>query len=136
MTAWIKTASFVTYMVNDTSVCMLNIIMGNWTSCCSYSSPMSARKDVNGTVNELPQEGEESVGNLQHISEREQDDWNTDPSVHPKVATIFLERSKVQSTFYALIKTVYVRCLVVCCVLKIFLSTYMFLYFKAFAAKW
>lgn len=71
--------------------------MGNWTSCCSYTSPLSRRKDVNGTVNELPQEGEESIGNLQHISEREQDDWNTDPSVHPKVATIFLERSKVES---------------------------------------
>lgn len=71
--------------------------MGNWTSCCSYTSPLSRRKDVNGAVNEFPQEGEESVGNLQHISERECDDWNTDPSVHPKVATIFLERSKVES---------------------------------------
>lgn len=79
--------------------------MGNWTSCCSYTSPLSRRKDVNGgTVNELPQEGEESVGNLQHISEREQDDWNTDPSVHPKVATIFLERSKVESMLDMLIE--------------------------------
>lgn len=74
-------------------------IMGNLTSCCSYTTPLTRRKDVNGTINEFTQEGEESVGNLQHISEREQDDWNTDPSVHPKVATIFLERSKVESKF-------------------------------------
>jgi len=83
-------------MFIDESICLLQI-MGNWTSCCSYSSPLSRRKDANGAVNEFAQEGEESVGNLQHISEREHDDWNTDPSVHPKVATIFLERSKVES---------------------------------------
>lgn len=72
--------------------------MGNLTSCCTYTTPLARRKDAgNGAVHEFPQEGEESVGNLQHISEREQDDWNTDPSVHPKVATIFLERSKVES---------------------------------------
>lgn len=88
--------------------------MGNWTSCFTDTNPLSAHKDVNGVVNELPQEGEESVGNLQHISEREQDDWNTDPSAHPKVATIFLERSKVQSTFDALIETVSTNC----CALK------------------
>lgn len=85
-----------TLMVVDESVRLLKI-MGNWTSCCSYTSPLSRRKDVNGAVNEFTPEGEESVGNLQHISEREHDDWNTDPSVHPKVATIFLERSKVES---------------------------------------
>lgn len=85
-------------MFIDKSICLLQI-MGNWTSCCSYSSPLSRRKDANGAINEFTQEGEESVGNLQHISEREHDDWNTDPSVHPKVATIFLERSKVESKF-------------------------------------
>lgn len=84
------------FMFIDESIGLLKI-MGNWTSCCSYSSPLSRRKDVNGAINEFTQEGEESSGNLQHISEREQDDWNTDPSVHPKVATIFLERSKVES---------------------------------------
>ncbi|XP_022171436.1 cyclin-Y [Myzus persicae] len=83
-------------MFIDKSICLLQI-MGNWTSCCSYSSPLSRRKDANGAINEFTQEGEESVGNLQHISEREHDDWNTDPSVHPKVATIFLERSKVEN---------------------------------------
>lgn len=40
------------------------------------------------------QEGEESTGNLQHISEREPEDWQADPSLHPKAATIFLERSR------------------------------------------
>lgn len=89
-------------MFIDERICF-SIIMGNWTSCCSFTSPLSRRKDVNGTVNEFPQEGEESVGNLQHISEREHDDWNTDPSVHPKVATIFLERSKVESEFCLII---------------------------------
>lgn len=83
-------------MFIDNGVSLLKI-MGNWTSCCSYTSPSNRRKDVNGAVNEFTQEGEESVGNLQHISEREPDDGNTDPSVHPKVGTLFLERSKVES---------------------------------------
>jgi len=42
----------------------------------------------------LPKE-QESVGNLQHISEREPEDWDADPSLHPKAGTIFMERSKV-----------------------------------------
>lgn len=37
---------------------------------------------------------EESVGNLQHISEREPDDWEEDPSLHPTTNTIFMEKSK------------------------------------------
>ena len=37
---------------------------------------------------------EESVGNLQHISEREPDDWEEDPSLHPTTETIFMEKSK------------------------------------------
>ncbi|XP_071447928.1 cyclin-Y-like protein 1 [Hetaerina americana] len=43
------------------------------------------------------QEGEESTGNLQHISEREPEDWQADPSLHPKAATIFLERSRASA---------------------------------------
>lgn len=37
---------------------------------------------------------EESVGNLQHISEREPDDWAEDPSLHPTTETMFMEKSK------------------------------------------
>ncbi len=41
-----------------------------------------------------PLRSDESVGNLQHISEREPDDWDQDPSLHPTVETIFMEKSK------------------------------------------
>lgn len=37
---------------------------------------------------------EESGPNLQHISEREPDDLERDPSVHPSATTLFIERSK------------------------------------------
>ncbi|CAH0388306.1 unnamed protein product [Bemisia tabaci] len=69
--------------------------MGNKSSCCSYSSPPTRRKEVKPSFDEHLQE--ESVGNLQHISEREPEDWDTDPSLHPKAATLFLERSKVEN---------------------------------------
>lgn len=39
-------------------------------------------------------EGGISVNNLQHISEREPEDWDSDPSLHPCAGTIFMERSK------------------------------------------
>lgn len=37
---------------------------------------------------------DESLGNLQHISEREPDDWEEDPSLHPTTETMFMEKSK------------------------------------------
>lgn len=37
---------------------------------------------------------EESGPNLQHISEREPDDLDRDPSVHPSATTLFIEKSK------------------------------------------
>lgn len=40
---------------------------------------------------------DESVGNLQHISEREPDDWEEDPSLHPTTETMFMGKSKMQS---------------------------------------
>lgn len=67
--------------------------MGNKNSCCAYSSPPTSRKQKN-EFEEAAQEGEESVGNLQHISEREPEDCDADPSLHPMAGTIFLERSK------------------------------------------
>lgn len=73
--------------------------MGNKNSCCGYSSPQGGRKDpigentTRGLEEHLP-EGEFSVTNLQHISEREPEDWDSDPSLHPCAGTIFMERSK------------------------------------------
>lgn len=72
--------------------------MGNKNSCCVYSSPQSGRKETGvectkGLEDHLP-EGGISVNNLQHISEREPEDWNSDPSLHPCAGTIFMERSK------------------------------------------
>lgn len=67
--------------------------MGNKNSCCARSSPPTGRKDVPHFEEYLPKE-QESVGNLQHISEREPEDWDADPSLHPKAGTIFIERSK------------------------------------------
>lgn len=78
--------------------------MGNKHSCCAYASPQVTRKDGVGGASgiggsrsrfeEYLPEGEESMGNLQHISEREPEDWDLDPSLHPKAGTIFMERSK------------------------------------------
>jgi len=67
--------------------------MGNKNSCCARSSPPTGRKE-GPHFQDLPKE-QESVGNLQHISEREPEDWDADPSLHPKAGTIFMERSKV-----------------------------------------
>ncbi|XP_055593673.1 cyclin-Y-like protein 1 [Uranotaenia lowii] len=69
--------------------------MGNSNSCCSYSSspPPRKAKEVPVFEEHLP-EGELSTNNLQHISEREGDDGEHDPSVDPSAGTIFLERSK------------------------------------------
>lgn len=41
-----------------------------------------------------PPRSEESCGNLQHISEREPDDWEQDPSLHPTRETLFMEKTK------------------------------------------
>jgi len=47
-----------------------------------------------GSNNSHPVRHEESIGNLQHISEREPDDWEEDPSLHPTTETLFMEKSK------------------------------------------
>lgn len=69
--------------------------MGNKNSCCSYSSPPPTRKSNVPAVFEVQlTDGDQSTNNLQHISEREADDNEDDPSCHPSTATMFLERSK------------------------------------------
>lgn len=87
-------------------MCIVNLIekllisMGNKNGCCVHTSPPVRRKD---TVNQNDEHGSHlSPGNLQHISEREPEDWDTDPSLHPKAKTIFLERSKLESMLCAL----------------------------------
>jgi hypothetical protein len=80
--------------------------MGNKNSCCFYSSPQLGRKDLSGEgdrgLQEHLPEGEISINNLQHISEREPEDWDSDPSLHPCAGTIFMERSKqaIESKYY------------------------------------
>ncbi|XP_066595907.1 cyclin-Y isoform X3 [Prorops nasuta] len=75
--------------------------MGNRSSCCAYSSPQVIRnttrvectRGLDFLEEHLP-EGGVSFNNLQHISEREPDDWDSDPSLDPCAGTIFMERSK------------------------------------------
>ena len=40
-----------------------------------------------------PKSKEDSSCNLQHISEREPDDWEEDPSLHPTTETMFMAKS-------------------------------------------
>lgn len=67
--------------------------MGNKTSCCSFSSPQHPPRVIK-PIEETLNEGEVSGPNLQHISEREKDDGEADPSQDPMAKTIFIERSK------------------------------------------
>ncbi|XP_037068216.1 cyclin-Y-like [Pollicipes pollicipes] len=89
--------------------------MGNRNSlCCEGGSPPVGRRSVRedryapgtggagaGDAGAAQPDGrepqrsrDESVTNLQHISEREPDDLNDDPSLHPTVGPLFVERSK------------------------------------------
>lgn len=72
--------------------------MGNKNSCCSYSSPQPVRKakDPPPFEEHLP-EGDVSTNNIQHISEREGDDGDADPSCDATTGTMFLERSKIEN---------------------------------------
>ncbi|CAH0556668.1 unnamed protein product [Brassicogethes aeneus] len=66
--------------------------MGNKNSCCSYSSPQPSHKVI--IPIDSTHEGEASINNIQHISERECYDDECDPSQDPTAKTIFIERSK------------------------------------------
>lgn len=73
--------------------------MGNRTSCCSYSSPQPTRRSHSagdGLNRDGLHEGEISVSNIPHISEREMDDGESgaDPSQDPMAKTMFMERSR------------------------------------------
>lgn len=64
--------------------------MGGSLSCCSASSPRLHRKKDSGD----PPHSEESTSNLQHISEREPEDFDQDPSTHPTAGPLFMQRSR------------------------------------------
>lgn len=85
--------------------------MGAKHSCCAYSSPRTENRNkkdkIRGRessresdryepaqINNISQKVSESRGDLQHISEREPDDWEDDPSLHPTHTTMFMEKSK------------------------------------------
>lgn len=73
--------------------------MGNKHSCCVYPGRHSSRSStthkggggVEGCVEEAC---EEQLCNLQHISDREPDDLDQDPSLHPSAGPLFLLKSK------------------------------------------
>lgn len=64
--------------------------MGGSLSCCSAPSPRPHRKKDSAD----PPHSEESASNLQHISEREPEDFDQDPSTHPTAGPLFMQRSK------------------------------------------
>ncbi|XP_063062507.1 cyclin-Y isoform X2 [Engraulis encrasicolus] len=75
--------------------------MGNTTSCCVSSSPKIRGRNAHSRLEpyhpepELPRD--DTGGNLQHISDRENiDDPNMEynPSDHPRASTIFLSKSQ------------------------------------------
>ncbi|XP_076053435.1 cyclin Y [Oratosquilla oratoria] len=72
--------------------------MGNKHSCCVYpggrSSGRSSASQKGGGGDNHEDTREESVNNLQHISEREPDDLEQDPSLHPTAGPLFLTRSE------------------------------------------
>jgi len=87
--------------------------MGNKNSCCAWRGGGSrgGSTDAKSSWSKHGRNGqdgedyhdpngietigrEESGPNLQHISEREPDDLDRDPSVHPSAATLFIEKSK------------------------------------------
>lgn len=68
--------------------------MGNNNSCCSFTSTHQPERNTNNLPGSTLQ-CDVSVSNLQHISEREGDDGDADPSQDPMAKTLFMERSKV-----------------------------------------
>lgn len=77
--------------------------MGNKQTCCVQTSPQQNIRKTKKIEKYRPSvtegglksgEGTESTNHLQHISEREPDDGEGDPSTHPSAGTLFLTRSK------------------------------------------
>ncbi|XP_045625984.1 cyclin-Y-like protein 1 [Procambarus clarkii] len=76
--------------------------MGNKHSCCVYPGgrgsgrSASSQKGAGGGSGDANHEdvSEEHMYNLQHISEREPDDLDQDPSLHPSAGPLFLSKSR------------------------------------------
>ncbi|RWS04472.1 cyclin-Y-like protein 1-B [Dinothrombium tinctorium] len=78
--------------------------MGNRVSCCKANTPRVTRKrklkDSNCLVNCDELKADESGSNLQHISEREPEDIESDPSTHPSAGPLFMQRSRSDVRHY------------------------------------
>ncbi|GFR03784.1 cyclin-Y-like protein 1-B [Trichonephila clavata] len=76
--------------------------MGNKIACCASDSPTINRKFgseyLDGAV--IFPYPNESISNLQHISEREPEDFDADPSTHPTAGPIFMQRSKSDVRYF------------------------------------
>lgn len=84
--------------------------MGSKLSCCKSNTPRLPRKerkakpdgsrnhsndaDANHTAETECLGHDESSTNLQHISEREPEDLDSDPSTHPSAGPLFMRRSR------------------------------------------
>ena len=70
-------------------------IMGNKISCCKANTPQTHRKkhESNNYI-ESDLKNDRIGPNLQHISEREPDDNEADPSSHPTAGPLFMQRSR------------------------------------------
>ncbi|GFY08768.1 cyclin-Y-like protein 1 [Trichonephila clavipes] len=75
--------------------------MGNKIACCASDSPTLNRKFGSeylqgAVIFPCPN----SISNLQHISEREPEDFDADPSTHPTAGPIFMQRSKSDVRYF------------------------------------
>ncbi|KFM66049.1 putative cyclin-like protein, partial [Stegodyphus mimosarum] len=73
--------------------------MGNKFSCCACHSPIFDRK-ANPEGGQRIYFQDESISNLQHISEREPEDFDADPSTHPTAGPLFMQRSKSDMRYF------------------------------------
>lgn len=72
--------------------------MGNKNSCCAYSSPPPVRKPHLDCTPVGESYDFNIHANLPHISEREPEDFEANPSIHAKAGTLFMERSKASES--------------------------------------
>lgn len=73
--------------------------MGSKLSCCKANTPRVQRKNNVESTGVLDSDvlilrQDESTCNLQHISEREPEDFEADPSTHPTAGPLFMQRSR------------------------------------------
>lgn len=74
--------------------------MGSKLSCCACTSPRLERKLEDNYLPNADVYQEESISNLQHISEREPEDFDGDPSTHPTAGPLFMQRSRSDIRYF------------------------------------